>query len=296
MRSTNTTPATAGLARQVVDKNSQAKATAPGQALKLRLISGVVMILVALAVTYAGSWVFALLVALAACLMLFEWNVMCGGGRFGPVFWLQSLAACGALAALMLGQGQVGMVIVATGVALVTLLARGRPGGLPWAPLGLVYAAVPALAILWLRQLLTGGFGVAIWVFAIVWATDIGGYAFGKTIGGPRLSPRISPNKTWAGLLGGMVFAAATSVLLGRLFGFVMPWPQLALVAAGLAIWAQIGDLAESALKRHFGVKDSGAIIPGHGGILDRLDGFVFVAPVVACVLWRMGSAILVGG
>lgn len=254
------------------------------------------MILVALGVTYIGSWVFGLLVALAACVMLFEWNAMCGGGGFHRLFWLQSLAACGALVAVMLGQGPVGMVVIATGVALLTLLGRGRPGGLPWSPLGLLYAAVPALSILWLRQLLTGGFGITIWVFAIVWTTDIGGYAFGRTIGGPRLARRISPNKTWAGLVGGMAFAALTSVLLGQLFHFVMPSLYLGLAAAGLAVWAQIGDLVESALKRHFDIKDSGAIIPGHGGILDRLDGFVFVAPVVALVLWRMGSAILVGG
>jgi phosphatidate cytidylyltransferase len=93
-----------------------------------------------------------------------------------------------------------------------------------------------------------------------------------------------------------MALAAATSVGLGQLFGFAPSWVYLALAGAVLAVWGQIGDLAESALKRHFGVKDSGAIIPGHGGILDRLDGFVFVAPVVTLMLWRMGSAILVGG
>lgn len=254
------------------------------------------MIFLALTLTFIGGWPFAVLAGLVAGLMLFEWNAICGGRGFAVVFWLESLAITAALAAFMLGNGRVSLVFIAAGLSLAVLLGRRFEGGFLWAPLGFLYAALPALAILWLRQLLSGGFDITIWVFAVVWATDIGGYAFGRILGGAKLAPSISPNKTWAGLMGGMVLAATISIGLGRLFGFVPPWVYLGLAAAGLAVWAQIGDLVESALKRHFDVKDSGAIIPGHGGVLDRLDGFVFVAPLVAFILWWMGTSMLVGG
>ncbi|MEX1147335.1 MAG: phosphatidate cytidylyltransferase, partial [Sphingomonadales bacterium] len=115
---------------------------------------------------------------------------------------------------------------------------------------------------------------------------DIGGYFAGRRIGGPRLAPGISPNKTWAGLLGGMLLSVIAALGLGILFTFSVPAWWLVAAGAGLAIWAQAGDLAESAMKRHFGVKDSGTIIPGHGGVMDRLDGLVVVAPAVALGVW----------
>jgi phosphatidate cytidylyltransferase len=276
--------------------------TPAGQALKLRIISGVVMAGLAFAVVYLGGPAFTLLVAAVAALMLLEWNAICNGGRGNvPLFWLQTALVWTSLAVMVLKDGRTGLELIVVGLPLTVVLSFIMGGrkislALLLAPVGLLYAALPALAIVWLRHLLSSGFEVTLWVFAIVWATDIGGYAAGRSIGGPKLAPKISPKKTWAGLGGGMVLAAAVSVLLGHLFHFAMPASKLAMAAAVLAVWGQVGDLAESALKRHYGVKDSGAIIPGHGGILDRLDGFAFVAPVVGFFLWRMGSAVLVGG
>ncbi len=122
------------------------------------------------------------------------------------------------------------------------------------------------------------------WLLAVIWATDIGAYAFGRAIGGPKLAPRFSPAKTWAGLFGGMASAA----LAGALVASTLAIPNvvlLVLLAIVLAGWAQVGDISESALKRHFGVKDSSAMIPGHGGFLDRLDGLLFAAPATALIV-----------
>ena len=152
-----------------------------------------------------------------------------------------------------------------------------------WWLVGVGYVAAPMLALAWLRDLDHGL--LVLWVFFIVWATDIGGYFFGKAIGGPKLAPKLSPKKTWAGLLGGMAFSIAVGLLLHFVFGLVGGLFVIVIASGLLAAWAQAGDLLESGIKRHFGVKDSGGLIPGHGGLLDRVDGLVFVAPAVALLL-----------
>ena len=145
--------------------------------------------------------------------------------------------------------------------------------------------------MIWLRETVELGGFIVLWCMIIVWSMDTGAYFAGKNIGGPKLAPRISPNKTWAGLVGGALTAVITGLIAGYYFDLaavhvVWTWQWGIPIAAGLAIWSQIGDLFESALKRHFAVKDSGAIIPGHGGIMDRVDGVVFAAPVVALFLY----------
>ena len=122
------------------------------------------------------------------------------------------------------------------------------------------------------------------WTLLVVWATDVGGYFAGKGIGGPRLAPRLSPKKTWAGLVGGMVLAIGAASLFAD-FVSLASLELLAPAAAVLAVWSQVGDITESAVKRYFEAKDSGSLIPGHGGLLDRVDGLVFVAPAVALFL-----------
>mgnify|MGYP002779968190 CR=1 FL=1 len=146
---------------------------------------------------------------------------------------------------------------------------------------GIVYVALPAFALLLLRGQ-TGGLVLAGWVLGTVWATDIGAYFAGRSIGGPKLAPRVSPNKTWAGLIGGILAALAVGLALWRWAGLEL---QLALASPILAVIAQIGDLYESWLKRLRGVKDSGSLLPGHGGVLDRLDGLVPVAPAAAALV-----------
>jgi phosphatidate cytidylyltransferase len=186
-------------------------------------------------------------------------------------------------AAVGLGIGRIGAtyVIVALGVVVAALLAPHRRG---WAALGGCYASAALIASVAVRFDQVWGFTALMFVLLIVWVTDIGGYFAGRGIGGPKLWPRISPKKTWAGAIGG--FAASLVVASGfAAFGLGKTGPML-LLGAVLSIASQLGDLFESAVKRRFGVKDSSHIIPGHGGLLDRLDGYV--AAIVAAAIFGL--------
>jgi len=187
-----------------------------------------------------------------------------------------------ALGAVLLG-GNVFAVFVALAAAMIFYEWRRLVAGwgFAWQAAGFVYALVPALALLWIRDRAPQGLELLIWVFIVTWTTDIGAYFAGRAIGGPKLAPAISPNKTVAGLVGGMISAG--------LAGYA--WVELTSMSALLfwlaplfALAAQGGDLFESGLKRKAGVKDSGTWLPGHGGALDRLDGLVVVATLTALV------------
>jgi len=187
------------------------------------------------------------------------------------------------LAAIWFGFPWIDLVAAAAAPLMVaewTRLTRGRPLVRLSA---YVYALAALLALLWLRHQPEMGRETVIWIVACTWATDIGAYFVGASVGGAKLAPRISPSKTWSGLIGGMACAAAVSASLGLAFGLGSSFP-LALIGACLAVVGQIGDLAESAVKRGAGVKDSGSLIPGHGGLLDRVDGLVAILVVVAIV------------
>ena len=158
-----------------------------------------------------------------------------------------------------------------------------------WQALGIAYVALPNISLLWIRGL-PNGLELILWILFTVWATDIGAYFAGRAIGGPKLCPRISPNKTWAGLGGGIVAAAGIGILTVMICGSPHPF-ILIFITASLAIVAQIGDLFESWVKRFFDVKDSGHLLPGHGGILDRFDGIAAVAPKVAAFLIIEGGS-----
>ncbi|QDP18624.1 phosphatidate cytidylyltransferase [Sphingomonas xanthus] len=193
-----------------------------------------------------------------------------------------------ALVAALLG-GWPFAILAATGATIMYVeWSRIVTGwGLGWKVLGFVYCLLPALALLWVRERaefdgVGSGFDLLIWVFLVTWATDIGAYFAGRAIGGPKLAPSISPNKTIAGLAGGVAAAtlAAGSWALAASLPGALLW-----LAAPFAIASQMGDLFESGLKRRAGVKDSGTWLPGHGGLLDRLDGLVPVAVLTASLL-----------
>lgn len=160
---------------------------------------------------------------------------------------------------------------------------------LGWKVPGIFYAALAFAAPVVLRMDAEYGLAAVLWLFAVVWVSDIMAYAFGRTLGGPKLWPRVSPKKTWSGFLGGTVCAVAAATGVAAAFGA----PNLvavAIVSLGAAVVSQGGDLFESSLKRHFGVKDSGKLIPGHGGLMDRLDGFVLAGGFALLIgLWRGG-------
>ena len=165
-------------------------------------------------------------------------------------------------------------------------LTRGQP---MVRLLAILYALAALVALLWLRHQPALGRETVIWIVLCIWATDIGAYVVGRAAGGAKLAPRISPGKTWSGLIGGMAWAAVASAAVSYAFGLGHTISR-AVIGAGLAVVGQIGDLVESAAKRHAGVKDSGTLIPGHGGLLDRIDGFIAVLVVVALIRLIVGG------
>jgi phosphatidate cytidylyltransferase len=166
-------------------------------------------------------------------------------------------------------------------------LTRGRP---LMRVLAVLYTLAAVFALLWLRHQPADGRETILWIVACIWATDIGAYVVGRAAGGAKLAPRISPGKTWSGLIGGMAWAAVASAVVSYAFGLGHTI-TLAAIGAGLAVVGQVGDLLESAAKRGAGVKDSGTLIPGHGGVLDRVDGLMAVLVVVALVRLAVGGS-----
>lgn len=269
----------------------------PSSEMLNRIGSGIVLAVLALGLLYAGTAPFALLVGLAGVLTSFEWSRIVRGPEFDAALVIQILAA--GLAALLGGMGlsALGLAVVAAGTILVGLLTFGERPIL--SALGVLYAGLPAVALLWLRDDYPHGLYAVLFVLAAVVATDVAAFFTGRLAGGPKLAPAISPKKTWSGLVGGVAAAALAGLAMATAVG--APAQKLAIAGALLGLVAQIGDLFESALKRRFDLKDSGHIIPGHGGVMDRVDGLVFAsiaAALAALVLnpqWP-ATALLFGG
>jgi phosphatidate cytidylyltransferase len=248
---------------------------------------------VALAAAWFGSPWFPTLTVVAAGIMAWEWGCLCHGGELGAggVAVLASVLAVVLLGTLGLWRWAQACLVAGPALVLAVGQVRGDPApGL--AALGAVWIALPCIALLWIAGDPATGRATLLWILAVVWATDIGAYAVGRTVGGPRLAPRMSPSKTWSGLAGGVVSAALAGWLAAWLLGD-MTGMLITGISAALAVVEQFGDLAESTAKRRFGVKDASALIPGHGGLLDRLDGLLAVAPVVALMSWLGGSSVL---
>ena len=254
---------------------------AVGHELRRRAVSGFVLAIVTLAATYAGGWAFAVLWLAAGTALYAEWIGMVGAPRRG---WLVAAAAL-SMSALLVAH-RFGWPASATfavmAAALAAAFAIARDGSRSWAMAGLVPAELAAVVPVLLRDRADLGTAAILWIFAVVWSTDVAAYFVGRALGGPRLAPRISPKKTWSGFAGGLAAATVAGLLVAAAAmraGLSLPLGLLATgLAAGLAsVASQAGDLGQSAMKRRFGVKDSGRLIPGHGGVFDRLDGFVAV-------------------
>lgn len=244
-----------------------------------RILSSLILAPLALAAVWFGSWALVALAALCGVLMAWEWTRLTMG-RFGAGgAALALMAAAVAVLGLQLPAVAPWPILAA---ALAAPLVQRVDGRSPlWLAAGALYIGLPVLALVWVRG---QGRETVFWLLCVVWATDIGAYAAGRIIGGPKLMPRVSPKKTWAGLAGGIVSAAVVGWGAATFTG--MAWPALTAISGALAVVSQAGDLAESGVKRYFGVKDSSGIIPGHGGVLDRLDGLLAAAPVVAVLCW----------
>jgi phosphatidate cytidylyltransferase len=248
------------------------------------VLSALVLAPLPLAAIWLGGVYLAVLTVAAALVMAWEWSRLCGGGVA-----LIGVVVLAVIAAAALGS-VIGGALAIVGSLAVWALEIRRAGTAPlWTAAGALWVALPCIILLWLSGI---GRGTLLWVFAVVWATDIGAYLIGRQVGGPLLAPRWSPRKTWAGLVGGVACAGLVGWATAGMLGVASVLP-LVLVSAGLAIVEQFGDLAESVAKRRFGVKDASSLIPGHGGLLDRLDGLLAVIPAVALLTLFGGGSVL---
>ena len=261
-----------------------AAAEGAGRNFQRRLLSALVLAPVAIGAAYLGGWVFTALCLIAAGAVLWEWASLKGGPPDPLVllYGLPTLVLAAALAGRGEGQPAVAVTIVGAILAALSPLKPRRlrtatmlPSG--WGAGGVIYAGIVLLCPVFLRNDPQFGLEALLFLFAIVWATDILAYCVGRAVGGPLLWPRLSPNKTWSGAIGGLLGGVAAGIAVAYASG----GPRAAIagvLALVLSVVAQGGDLFESAIKRRFGVKDTSHLIPGHGGVMDRLDGFLVAA------------------
>ena len=279
---------------------SAAPARRSGMEWATRALFGLLLAGVAVAALFYDPAWFAGWVLLACLLAAREWHRMVYAGQgavMRPIHTqalITALAIALALVLLLNHLAPVGLAVLAAGTLASFALAMRDGGKGLWHAGGVLYLGLPAMALVGLRAFAPQGLLIVLGLFLIVWATDTGALLSGRMIGGPKLAPRLSPGKTWAGAIGGSICAAVIYGLYLGLLGFAM-LPGMAL-ALGLSIVAHGGDLAESAIKRHFGRKDSGSMIPGHGGVLDRIDSTLACSIVLAILVFGAHLNPLFGG
>jgi phosphatidate cytidylyltransferase len=268
-----------------------------GRNLALRVASAAVLGPAVLVLTYVGGWFFLALCFLGALGILYEWTFL-AARRTEPRILVPGtlgLAAAALLTGLALPNAALAAIGIGAAVAaLVSAAAKQGEAGTRtagWAAGGVIYAGAALLGPALLRRDPDWGLSALLLLFATVWSTDIFAFCCGRLVGGPLLSPSISPKKTWSGAIGGLAGGVAAALAVAYTVG-VGRLGIIGAMALLLSVLAQAGDLLESAIKRHFGAKDSGALIPGHGGLMDRLDGFL-VAAIFALVIGavRNGTA-----
>lgn len=262
------------------------------QELATRTVVGLALVGFALAILWSGGFAFWLITTIIGIVMLGEWSNLAGADAATARMMQFTLSVPLAIMCPLAAGPQffaLGLIVAAAVFTLVSTKRRVLA-------LGIIYTGLPVLALLLIRKQ-PDGLLFAIWAMALVWMCDIGAFFVGRAFGGARLAPMISPNKTWAGFVGGIIAAGAFGAVLH--FGWGLPL-RLTLATPLLAVVAQAGDLYESWLKRQAGVKDSGSILPGHGGLMDRLDGLMPVAPIAAFLVMlpeirNMASGLLPG-
>lgn len=261
-----------------------------GSSLKARVISALVLAPLAAGAIYLGSPVFDLLILVAVLIMAWEWRRMCAGGRFdapGMVMAAAVAIATGLTSFHLVGPAALS--VLAGGLIVFFLIFGSERKSSGWTLAGVLAVGLTGVSMILLRQ--TGGdWMVTLWFLVAIWATDICAYFVGRAVGGPKLAPKISPGKTWSGLMGGIAGAVGWSVI-WALWTEAGQAGTLALIGGAVAVLAQLGDLGVSRVKRRFGVKDTGTLIPGHGGLLDRVDGIIGAAPVaIVCIVLAKGG------
>ncbi|MGK2923531.1 MAG: phosphatidate cytidylyltransferase [Methyloceanibacter sp.] len=257
----------------------------PGSELLRRLASAFVLAAIALAAVLVSPWSFLALVIVAAGLLLWEWGSATRGNGFDGTSLIQAVSVTALTVFIALGRFDLGFFILGATAVVVAYSAPDRVRAL-WAVAGLAYVAFPAAALIWLRSDPQFGLDAILFLLAVAWTTDTASYIGGRGLGGPKLAPIISPKKTWSGFLVGILTPAIVGYGFAAYLGGTSPW-ILALVAIGLALACQMGDLLESAVKRHFGIKDMSQLIPGHGGLFDRIDSLLLAAVLAGLIALR---------
>lgn len=256
-----------------------------------RIVTSLVLVPAALAAVYAGGWVLAIWASAAGIAMSREWIMIVHREReLGWRLALHAIAIIASQSLLLAGFTSYAMAAVLLMALVGNVYAQRLQERSIWTVMGIMFIALPCLAFADLRMLEPFGLETVIWLLCIVWATDSAAYLAGSAFGGPKLAPLISPNKTWAGAVSGLAAGIMAGILLSQLNGFVAR-DSYVVACAGVSILTQCGDLAESFLKRTFGVKDASDLIPGHGGALDRLDGMIVATGGVAILSLIIGHS-----
>jgi len=256
-----------------------------GSELALRVASALVLVPLAIATAYVGGWPFVVFWGAAALGVFWEWTALVTGADRRSILLAGGASVALSLLLLVSGYRLAAAAVLAVGTLGAAALAPAARRG--WAAAGVPYAGALAIAPVVLRSDRDDGFSAMVLLFAIVWATDIVAYFAGRAIGGPKLMPLVSPKKTWSGAIGGTIAALVVALAVAKIVGetsALAGWLAIAALAVILSVIAQAGDLFESFLKRRFGAKDSSHLIPGHGGLMDRLDGFVTASAVAALI------------
>ncbi len=262
-----------------------------GADLPMRAVAGVAMMVVALAAAWVGGFWFLVFWFVAAALVLWEWQKLIAGERIVARLAIGALTLLAVSPPALHGSVKWALATLAAGAAVTGLAAGSTRSARLWSGAGVLYAGAILASPVLLRASPAYGLAAILWLFAVVWGADIMAYFGGRLIGGPRLWPRVSPGKTWSGAVVGAVSGALVGVAVALLAApsGVHPVPILILGFAA-AVVEGLGDLFESAVKRRFDVKDSSQLIPGHGGLMDRLDGFVAAATFAVLVGWTRTS------
>jgi phosphatidate cytidylyltransferase len=261
-----------------------------GTSLKSRIISALILAPLVAGVIYVGTPVYDLLILAAVIVMAWEWRRLCATQRFDTAGAILAIAVAGATALTSFYHVELAAILVVAGAIIILfMIVRSEGKSSSWTVAGVVAIGLTGISLILIRRI-GGDWSVTIWFLVSIWATDICAFFVGRAVGGPKLAPKISPGKTWSGLVGGIIGAMCWSAIWALWTGAGQAG-TLAFLSAAIAVFAQLGDLGVSRVKRRYGVKDTGTLIPGHGGLLDRVDGVIGAVPVaILCIVLARGD------